>query len=110
MSIIDISLHARRARRRRAAAHIYAVGQVVRMRATGARTARTAEIFRITAKLPPQEGLPQYRLRNMTERFERVAAQDTIEPVAQCASDAPIRLESVFADTRDAKRTSVFTE
>lgn len=77
MSVIDISRRARR----RAVPHLYAVGQVVRMRRAGARTFGTAEIFRITAMLPPNDGLPQYRLRNASEKFERVAAQDLIEPL-----------------------------
>ncbi|SBW00601.1 conserved hypothetical protein [uncultured Alphaproteobacteria bacterium] len=87
MGIIDISL---RARRREAASHMYMVGQVVRMRNDGPRTARSADIFRITAKLPPNDGLPQYRLRNATERFERVATQDAIEPLTRSRSNSPL--------------------
>lgn len=97
MGIIDISLRARRARRGETAAHMYVVGQVVRMRDDTARTARSADIFRITPKLPPDDGLPQYRLKNTTERFERVATQDAIEPLALSRSAEPLSLaETAF--------------
>lgn len=98
MGIIDISLRARRrAHRHSADVHLYVVGQVVRLRTAGPRTARTAEIFRITGKLPANGGRLQYRLRNMTERFERVVTQDTIEPLIASNSSAPSPLaDSVF--------------
>lgn len=103
MGIIDISLRARRAQRRIATAHLYAVGQVVRMRQAGPRTSRTAEVFRITATLPADDGGPQYRLRNTTEKFERVVAQATIEPFTPSPSAAPVALaETVFGGTGGA--------
>ena len=40
-----------------------------------------AEIYRIIATLPPLGNSPQYRIRNYDERHERVATQDTLEPV-----------------------------
>ena len=40
-----------------------------------------ADIYRIIATLPPRGNSPQYRIRDYDERHERVATQDTLEPV-----------------------------
>ena len=73
----------RRARpaRRDAATHLFAIGQAVRLRGGFGRPALPADIYHITATLPPREDSPQYRIRNDDERHERVATQDSLEPV-----------------------------
>jgi hypothetical protein len=41
----------------------------------------TAEMFRITATLPPRDNSPQYRMRNDEERYERVTTEDNLEEI-----------------------------
>ena len=65
--------------RREAPAHMFEVGQAVRLK--GGLASRFQEIFHITGILPPKEGSPQYRIRNQEERYERVTTQDNLEPV-----------------------------
>ena|SRR6185312_3691988 len=67
--------------RREAATHLFSAGQAVRLRGGFGRPALPAEIYRITATLPPRGDLPQYRIRNDEERHERVTTQDNLEPV-----------------------------
>jgi hypothetical protein len=66
-----------------AATHLFAVGQLVRLKA-GFMTSATnsADIYRITARLPPKGNSPQYRIRNDDERHERMTTQDNLEPVS----------------------------
>lgn len=63
-----------------AATHLFAVGQAVRLRGNGT-FPKTADIYRITGTLPQRGHSPQYRIRNDDERHERVATQDSLEPV-----------------------------
>ena len=68
--------------RREAPTHLFTVGQAVRLKRGFARPALPADIYHITAKLPPRENLLQYRIRNDDERHERVITQDSLEPVS----------------------------
>jgi hypothetical protein len=61
------------------ATHLFTVGQAVRLKG-GFR--RAADIYLITAKLPPSGDAPQYRIRNHDEQFERVTTQDNLQSVA----------------------------
>lgn len=61
-----------------AATHLFAIGQAVRMRGI---VAKTADVYRITATLPPNGNSLQYRIRNEEERHERVTTQDNLEPI-----------------------------
>ena len=39
----------------------------------------SGNVYLITAKLPPSGDSPQYRIRNDTEKFERMATQANLE-------------------------------
>lgn len=60
--------------------HLFALGESVRLkgRIGGAPASNN---YRITGKLPPVDGSPQYRIRNEEERHERVATQDSLEQI-----------------------------
>jgi hypothetical protein len=63
--------------------HIFAIGQIVRMKSgLPVPASVTAETFQITATLPPSGNSPQYRIRSEKERYERVTTQDNIELVS----------------------------
>jgi len=81
---MSAAIHTRRnARpvRREAAIHIFSIGQTVRLLSGFGTAPKTAEIYRVTGTLPPRGDSPQYRIRNDAERHERVATQDSLEPV-----------------------------
>jgi len=67
--------------RREVSTHLFTVGQFVRLKAGFGIPALWADIYRIIATLPPLGNSPQYRIRDYDERHERVATQDTLEPV-----------------------------
>lgn len=75
-----------------AATHLFAVGQAVRLRGNFGTFPKTAEIYRITRTLPPRGDSPQYRIRNDDERHERVATQDSLEPIRLSQSNAGANL------------------
>ena len=61
------------------AIHQFTLGQAVRLKnALGP----TSNIYLITARLPPSGNSPQYRIRNDTEKFERVSTQLNLEPAS----------------------------
>ena len=66
--------------RRELLTHLFAIGQAVRLKDPEEQY-KSAEIYHITGTLPPQGNSPQYRIRNDDERHERVARQDSLEPV-----------------------------
>lgn len=72
--------------RREAAAHLYAVGQAVRLKGGLGSFRETAEIYHITGTLPPKGDSPQYRIRNDGERHERVTTQDSLEPIRETST------------------------
>ncbi len=78
--------HPARPTRREPPTHMLEVGQSVRLKGGFGRSALSADIYQITAKLPPTGGSPQYRIRNDDERHERVTTQDSLEPVAMSRS------------------------
>jgi hypothetical protein len=59
--------------------HRFAVGQTVRLRSTFGLSPRTAEVYRITGRLPEKDRSPQYRVRSDQERHERVLTEDDLE-------------------------------
>jgi hypothetical protein len=68
-------------------------------------TAKAANIYRITATLPPRGDLLQYRIRNEDELHERVVTQDNLEPVDMSASDANAALiELTFGNKRGSEK------
>jgi hypothetical protein len=70
-----------------AATHLFAVGQAVRLRGSFGTFPKTAEIYHVTATLPPRGDSLQYRIRNDDERHERVATQDSLEPIRPSQSN-----------------------
>lgn len=75
-----------------AATHLFAIGQAVRMRGI---VANTADVYRITATLPPNGNSLQYRIRNEEERHERVTTQDNLEPIPLVQTGATL-IERTF--------------
>jgi hypothetical protein len=67
--------------RREAARHLFAIGQTVRLKGGFGLQSQSADVYRITGTLPPQGDSQQYRIRNDNENYERVATQDSLEPV-----------------------------
>jgi hypothetical protein len=83
--------------RREAATHLFTVGQAVRLRGNFGTFPKTAEIFRITGRLPPRGDSLQYRIRSESERHERVTTQDSLEPVDLSQSgDGATLMERTF--------------
>lgn len=62
--------------------HRFAVGQLVRLKRHYGASAPNSEMFEITGRLPPKERSPQYRMRNGSERYERVTTEDMLEEIA----------------------------
>jgi hypothetical protein len=67
--------------RREAAPHVFTTGQIVRLKDGFRLQSQSAATYRITAALPPRGDSLQYRIRNDDELYERVATQDSLEPV-----------------------------
>ncbi|MCK9550545.1 hypothetical protein [Aquamicrobium sp.] len=67
--------------RQQAPAHLFTIGQAVRLKGGFLKPALPTDIYRITGKLPPRGDSLQYRIRNDDERHERVTTQDSLEPV-----------------------------
>lgn len=67
--------------RHEAPAHLFAIGQAVRLKGDFMRPALPGDIYRITGRLPARGDSLQYRIRNDDERHERVTTQDSLEPV-----------------------------
>ncbi len=65
-----------------AAKHQFGIGQTVRFKSRIGLALDTAEFYQVTAKLPPRDNSPQYRIRNDNERHERVATEDILEAVS----------------------------
>jgi hypothetical protein len=67
--------------RHEAATHLFAIGQIVRLKGGFGLQSQSADTYHITGMLPPTGDSQQYRIRNDDERYERVATQDSLEPV-----------------------------
>ncbi len=77
---------ARPTRRLSNSVHSFSLGQAVRLTG-GFRT--SGNVYIVTAILPPNEGSPQYHIRNESEKFERMATQANLEPLnAPAAADS----------------------
>jgi hypothetical protein len=64
--------------------HIFAIGQCVNLRRTGAATTKPLQVFVVKALLPPlgggTSGLEfQYRIKSEGESYERVAVEHQLE-------------------------------
>ena len=77
--------------------HLFTVGQFVRLKGGFGIPTLWADIYRIIAALPPLGNSPLYRIRDYDERHERVATQDTLEPVGLSqAGDGATLIERTF--------------
>lgn len=74
------------------ASHLFHVGQMVRMRSRFGNAGRSAELFRVTGMLPARDNSPQYRIRSDDERHDRVATQDSLEPLGATPRETTITL------------------
>jgi hypothetical protein len=92
---------------RDATTHLFEMGQIVRLRGGyGVFTSRFGDIYRITGMLPPSGNLLQYRIRNDGELHERVATEDSLEPVLAAAPDDDEALrERTFGMTQRKARS-----
>lgn len=70
-----------RSARQEAPAHLFTIGQAVRLKGSFVKPALPADIYHITGTLPARGDSLQYRIRNDDERHERVTTQDSLEPV-----------------------------
>jgi len=95
MTAANIARRFKRSLDPRPTAHLFTVGQAVRLKSG---FVRSGNIYLITAKLPPSGDLPQYRLRNDNEKFERMATQADLEPVSTSprVEDDPLTEKSVL--------------
>ncbi|MGE0700193.1 MAG: hypothetical protein AB7O57_13940 [Hyphomicrobiaceae bacterium] len=57
------------------AIHKYKIGQLVRFSPGRTSMSATAREYKITALLPPENGQNQYRIKAVSETFERVAQE-----------------------------------
>ncbi|GAB4515102.1 MAG: hypothetical protein Tsb0019_13560 [Roseibium sp.] len=73
--------------RRVSPVHLYEIGQQVRLRNGFGGRNFSADTYRVTGKLPVSNDLPQYRVRSDDEPFERMAAQDLLEPFVGADTD-----------------------
>jgi len=91
---IMTSLMRRNARpiRHDAPPRLFGVGQAVRLKGDFRTPAKIADVYHVTAMLPPRENSPQYRIRSDAEPHERVVTEDRLEPAGVLASDAGVGL------------------
>lgn len=68
-----------RSARQEPAVHLFAIGQVVRLKSGFVAQAFHGDLYRVTGRLPAQGDSLQYRIRNDDERHERVTTQDNLE-------------------------------
>jgi hypothetical protein len=61
------------------AIHAFQVGQTVRLKNRFGIPPDAAENFLVTGRLPERNNSPQYRIRNESERHERVLTEDDLE-------------------------------
>ncbi|WP_430694646.1 hypothetical protein [Mesorhizobium dulcispinae] len=73
--------------RHEAATHCYSLGQSVRLKRSFNTIQESREIYQITARLPPRGDSLQYRIRSEAERHERMATEDSLEPVRASRDD-----------------------
>lgn len=77
--------------------HLFTIGQAVRLRGNFGTFPKTSEVYRVTGTLPPRGDSPQYRIRNDEERHERVATQDSLEPIRPSqSSEGATLIERTF--------------
>jgi len=81
MNDISQERAAKRVERTQPEAHVFKVGQRVRLKSRFGAGVKAPEYYRVTATMPPVGGELQYRIRSDEERHDRVATQDNLERV-----------------------------
>lgn len=95
MNASHLAPRAPRFRRREPTAHLFAIGQAVRIKGGFGRLVNSGGVYHVTGTLPPAGDSPQYRIRSDNESHERVTTEETLEAVP-----APADLAArVFGDT-----------
>ena len=84
--------------------YLFNVGQTVRLKGGLRGPVRPADLYHITAKLPPLGDSLQYRIRNDDERYERVTTQDSLEPVGTSQPGSATLIERTFGHGQGAKK------
>ena len=80
--------------------HLYGLGEMVRLKGGFGISADAGSVYRITGTLPARGDSPQYRIRSDDERHERVATQETLEPIRKSATGTGATLlEKTFGDS-----------
>lgn len=59
--------------------HLFAIGQIVRMKGKTGLAQNMAEIYSVKSTLPIKDGSPQYRIRSDNESHDRVTTEDNLE-------------------------------
>ena len=75
---------------------VEAATQIVRLKGGVPLPSQSANTYRITGTLPPRGDSPQYRIRNDDESYERVATQDSLEPVRISPGSPSALVEGTF--------------
>ena len=79
------------------AAHLFAVGQEVRLKPGAVRWFQTAGTYRVTRMFPQSGSMQQYRIRSDEEPHERVVTQDQLEAVDnRAAGEEATLIERTF--------------
>jgi hypothetical protein len=90
--------------RHEAATHLYVLGQTVRLKGGFGTFPNSAELYHVTAQLPPRGDSFQYRIRGDSERYERVATEDSLEPAPVLpGSQGTTLLERTFGHGQGTK-------
>jgi hypothetical protein len=69
------------------ATHVFEVGAAVRLKRAAW---KSGDVYHVTARLPPIDEMPQYRIHSDEERFERVVRQDELEDATASAGESLI--------------------
>jgi hypothetical protein len=90
--------------RHEAPTHLYALGQSVRLKGSLGMFPKSTEIYHVTGRLPPRGDSLQYRIRSDGERYERMATEDSLEPVPVLPGDeSETLLERTFGHGQGTK-------
>jgi len=104
MTTMSIQRRAGHTNRRAMPMHLFTIGQAVRLRGNFGTFPKTSEVYRVTGTLPPRGDSPQYRIRNDEERHERVATQDSLEPIRPSqSSEGATLIERTFGHGQGTK-------
>jgi hypothetical protein len=95
---MNAAISPQRPARNDAHAHLYKIGQSVRLMSGYGHHPQYTNLYRVTGTLPPMGASPQYRIRSDYERYERVALEGDLELVRapQTAKATKPLLEKAF--------------